>query len=68
MGMEEIDVASAEPQPLIGWSLKAGARGGLVLYLEYGEPGEASGSLTLAIPREAILPLAEELARSLAPP
>ncbi len=66
--MEEIDLAAAEPRPLIGWSLKAGARGGLVLYLEYGEPGQGAGSLTLAIPEEAILPLAEELARGHAPP
>jgi hypothetical protein len=64
--VEEIDVATSEPQPLIGWSLRVGARGGLVLYLEYGEPGDGSGSLTLAIPPEAILPLAEELARSIA--
>ncbi len=61
--MEEIDLAAAEPKPLIGWSLKAGARGGLVLYLEYDEPGEGSGSLKLAVPLEAALPLAEELAR-----
>ena len=48
--MEEIDLAAANPKPLIGWSLKAGARGELVLYLEYVCSGEGSGSLTLAIP------------------
>lgn len=61
--MEEIDLAAANPKPLIGWSLKAGARGELVLYLEYVCSGEGSGSLTLAIPSAAIHPLAEELAR-----
>ena len=61
--MEEIDLAASEPKPLIGWALKTGARGDLVLRLEYGCPGEGSASLTLAIPSEAVLPLAEELAR-----
>ncbi len=61
--MEEIEFAPAEPKPLIGWSLRAGARDGLVLCLEYAAFGEGSGMLTLAIPAEAILPFAEELAR-----
>jgi hypothetical protein len=61
--MEDIDLDAAVPKPLIGWSLKAGARDELVLSLEYSVSGESSGSLTLAIPSEAILPLAEELAR-----
>jgi hypothetical protein len=64
--MEEIDLAAEEPKPLVGWSLKAAPRGGLVMYLEYAEPLNGLGSLTLAIPSQAILPLAEELARSIA--
>jgi hypothetical protein len=64
--MEEIDLDAAEPKPLIGWSLKAGARDDLILSLEYGVSGEGSGLLTLAVPSEAIGPLAEELARWLA--
>jgi hypothetical protein len=64
--MEEIDLDAAEPMPLIGWSLKAGARDELVLCLEYGVPGQRSDLLTLAVPWEAIRPLAEELARWIA--
>jgi len=66
--MEEIDLTAAEPKPLVGWSLNADARGGLIMYLEYAEPFNGLGCLTLAIPPQAILPLAEELARSIAAP
>jgi hypothetical protein len=66
MGMEEIELAADDPKPLVGWSLRTAPCGGLVMYLEYAEPLNGLGSLTLAIPSQAILPLAEELARSIA--
>ena len=64
--MEEFDPATAEAKPLIGWSLKAGPGDALVLYLEFSEASDATGSLTLAVPPEAVLHLAGEMSRWIA--